>query len=146
MLKESQVLMGLACSSKEEVFSEISRLALNNQIVDDPGALIEGLIGREAIGTTKLMDGFAIPHCKHKAIKQPAVFYIHLKHPIAWDDSENKDIQFLFSMAIPEDDVCDQLKLLGQLSRKLIHTEFRDKIKYSVSPEELVSVVNEAIC
>ena len=145
MLKETNVVLDISAESKETLFKYISHHALETGIVADADAFVAGLVAREDFGSTGFMDGFAIPHCKSTTVVEPTVFFIRLEKGIDWGLADDTLARFLFCMAIPESDGGEQLKLLSQLSRKLVHKDFRSQLQQAQSPQDVANIVNQAI-
>ncbi|WP_062266260.1 PTS sugar transporter subunit IIA [Endozoicomonas arenosclerae] len=145
MLKQENVILDVSASSKEALFESISKVALETGVVSDAAAFVEGLKARETVSSTGFMDGFAIPHCKSTAVKNPAVFFIRLQEGIEWGLTDNTAAQYMFCLAISDSDDGSQLKVLSKLSRKLVHADFRSQLKTAASASDIVEIVNQAI-
>jgi len=79
-------------------------------------ALLSVLEAREAMGSTGIGDGIAIPHVRNPIvlhIDRPFVTLCLLKHPIDFDAIDGKPVHALFMVVSPTVPV--HLRILGQL-------------------------------
>ncbi|MGL5354707.1 MAG: PTS sugar transporter subunit IIA, partial [Clostridium sp.] len=111
--------------NKNEVLELLARLAFENDIVESEKAYFEGLLERESECTTGFGKGFAIPHCKSITVKKPAVIVCKLKNGVEWEAMDDKPVNFVLGLAIPESEAgTTHLKILSQLARLLMDDEF----------------------
>jgi PTS system nitrogen regulatory IIA component len=79
-------------------------------------ALLSVLEAREAMGSTGIGDGIAIPHVRNPIVlhvEQPFITLGLLKHPIDFDAIDGKPVHALFMVVSPTVPV--HLRILGQL-------------------------------
>ena len=128
-LKDHLILESNAKNQKE-AFLEISKLAQKLGAVDKAEDLVKGFENREKEATTGFEDGFAIPHARIKAVKKPMVILSRFKNGIEWKALDGKPTKVAISIIIPEDKSADiHLKLLSELSTRLLKKEVREKLK-----------------
>lgn len=140
---ERMLFLTKEIKSKNELFDLIAKKAIETNISDDYDAVLQGLKDREEMGTTGFIDGFGIPHCKTDKIKEPSVIFIRSEIPIEWDSMDGKPLTNMFSLLIPEAKASEHLKMLAQISRKLMSEEFRENIRIAKTPEEILSILKE---
>lgn len=141
--KEKIIFLKKEIKSKNELFSIIANKAVELKISDDYDSVYEGLQKRENEGSTGFQDGFGIPHCKSKTIKEPTILFIRSEKPIEWDSIDGKPLENLFSLLIPEENASEHLQLLVKISRKLMNKEFRQNIKDSKNENDILKVLKE---
>ncbi len=128
-LKDHLILESNAKNQKE-AFLEISKLAQKLDAVDKAEDLVKGFENREKETTTGFEDGFAIPHARIKAVKKPMVILSRFKNGIEWKALDGKPTKVAIAIIIPEDKSADiHLKLLSELSTRLLKKEVREKLK-----------------
>lgn len=54
------------------------------------------------------------------------MFLIKFKHAIHWQALDQKPVNTVFALTIPEEGASEHLKLLSLIARKLIDTDFRE--------------------
>lgn len=103
----------------------VSLLQLPPQM--DPEFLLQVLLAREALGTTAIGDGIAIPHVRNPILLQnkplPAISLCFLARPIDFGALDALPVRILFMLTSPTVKV--HLHLLSRLAYALHDREFR---------------------
>ena len=106
----------------------------------DPDFLLQVLLAREALGTTAVGDGIAIPHVRNPILLQnkplPAISLCFLEHPIDFGALDGKPVRMLFMMTSPTVKV--HLHLLSRLAYALHDPKFRDALNVACDPEAIL--------
>lgn len=132
--------------NKNEVLELLASLAFENDIVESEKVYLEGLLGRESECTTGFGKGFAIPHCKSITVKKPTVIVCKLKNGVEWEAMDDKPVNFVLGLAIPESEAgTTHLKILSQLARLLMDDEFTDKLNNTNTVQEIYSLLDNKI-
>ncbi len=117
-------------NSKKKALEKISKLISSQQDVDVKYQyILDSLQMREKIGSTALGYGVAIPHARVKGILKPTCAVLSLKTPINFSTSEEKMVDLIFGLIVPEDYVEEHLQLLAGITEKLRESEFRDSLR-----------------
>jgi PTS system nitrogen regulatory IIA component len=114
--------------------SVVSRLPLPSDF--DRDLLLRLFLAREALGSTALGDGIAIPHARRPivlSVPGPLVTLCFMKRPIAYKAPDGKPVRIFFSVISPT--VSAHVELLAQLSRDLRDADFRKSIVETKSRE-----------
>lgn len=123
---------------QETVLREIvSRLPLPEGV--DRAFLLQLFVAREALGSTAVGDGIAIPHPRRPIVLHVAqclVTLCFLKRPLAYRAPDGKPVSVLFSLISPT--VTTHVQLLGRLSRALNDPGFRRTVMEKRSREAIV--------
>jgi PTS system nitrogen regulatory IIA component len=92
----------------------------------DRELLLRLFVAREALGSTAVGDGIAIPHARRPIVldvPRSLVTLCFLKRPIAYQAPDGKPVRTLFSVISPT--VAAHVQLLARLSRALHDPGFR---------------------
>jgi nitrogen PTS system EIIA component len=112
----------------------------------DPDFLLQVLLAREALGTTAVGDGIAIPHVRNPILLQnrpePAVSLCFLKHPIDFGALDGKPVGILFMVTSPTVKV--HLHLLSRLAYALHDPHFRATVKSSSDPAAILEAARRS--
>jgi PTS system nitrogen regulatory IIA component len=104
----------------------------------DHELLLRLFVAREALGSTALGDGIAIPHARRPIVlhvPRSFVTLCFLKHPIAYQAPDGKPVRILFSVISPT--VTAHVQLLSRLSRALNDSGFRKTVA-GTKPREVI--------
>lgn len=139
-LMDGEVITGIVPGEKQEMFSSvIETLDLKNDIKK---SLLKRLMEREAMSSTGIGKGVAIPHPRDPISRlggSPKLVAAFLDQPVEYDSIDGQDVFVLFFILCK--DVKEHLKILSNLSFCLRHDSFIDFLKIRPSREELVEEI-----
>jgi PTS system nitrogen regulatory IIA component len=118
----------------------VSRLPLPPDA--DRGFLVTVLEAREAMGSTGVGDGIAIPHVRNPILLHttaPFVTLCLLRHAVDFDAVDGQKVHALFTVVSPN--VPAHLRVLAQLGFLLRDQELRDLLRRRAAAEEILSRV-----
>jgi PTS system nitrogen regulatory IIA component len=105
----------------------------------DRAFLLDVLLAREALGSTAIGDGIAIPHVRNPVIlhlERPMVTLCFLERPIDFGALDGRPVDVLFTLTSPT--VRAHLHLLSRLSFALRAPGFKDAVTRQASREEIL--------
>lgn len=140
----AEELIRLECEarSKEEAIREMVGTLFSTGRTDRPGELEEDVWAREATYSTGLGFGFAVPHCRTKAVDSVSVAVARLPRAIEWGSNDGLPVRHAFLLAVPDSvDAKASLQVLAKLARKLVHEEFRDAVERSQNAGEMAGLL-----
>ena len=142
-IKASQVYLDNPATTVEETLEFLAKKAVENGISDDEAAVLEAFKAREAMGTTGMQGGFAIPHCKSAAVNDAAIYVVKFAGDVEWDSLDGKPIKTAVALFAPDGDV--HLTLLSTVAGMLTDESVRSKINAADDPEAIAAVINAAM-
>jgi PTS system nitrogen regulatory IIA component len=110
--------------SKKRVFELIADTLAREQEECHPAELVAGLLAREKLGSTGLGGGIAIPHCRQRDCEHPFGVLISLVDPTPFDAPDERDVDLLFALVVPQEATQEHLNLLAALARLFSQDEF----------------------
>lgn len=131
---------------KEDIILELAKQIHGEDRLNSYDCYIQSVLDREALTTTGIGFGIAIPHGKCDSVKETTIAFGRTKEAIDWQSLDGEPTQAVFLLAVPEAHKGDEhLRIIASLSRKLIHEEFRERLFQSDSSEEIVTLISECI-
>jgi PTS system nitrogen regulatory IIA component len=121
---------------EEALAAVIARLPLPEDF--DRQLLLRLFLAREALGSTAVGDGIAIPHVRHPIVlhlPRPLVTLCFLKRPVAYHSPDGKPVRVFFSVVSPT--VAAHVQLLARLSHALHDPGFRAGV-VAAKPREVI--------
>ncbi len=118
----------------------VSRLHLPTGL--DPEFLLQTLLAREALGSTALGNGIAIPHVRNPIVGQAgesAISLCFLKNPIDFDAVDGQPVTILFTLVTPN--VKEHLHLLAKLAFLLHDQPFQELLHRTGSEAEIMTAI-----
>jgi PTS system nitrogen regulatory IIA component len=107
--------------------------------------LYQVLLAREALGSTAIGDGVAIPHVRNPVIlhlERPLVTLCFLERPVDFGALDGRPVNTLFTLISPT--VRAHLHLLSRLSFALRDQRFREAVLGQASREEILAAAEAA--
>lgn len=129
LIREDTIIVSLKSNTKEAVIKELASALNEAGKLNDLTGYIQAIHDREALGSTGVGFGIAIPHAKTIAVKEPALAYGFHKEGIDYEALDGEVSQLFFMIAAPEGEANLHLQTLAKLSRKLMNDAFREGLK-----------------
>jgi PTS system nitrogen regulatory IIA component len=126
-------------SDRESVLRQVvETMRLPSEV--DREFLLAVLLAREALGSTAIGDGIAIPHVRSPVIlhlERPMITVCFLERPIDFGALDGKPVNVLFTLVSPT--VRAHLHLLSKLAFALRDSSFKQAVLRQGSREELLA-------
>lgn len=141
LITEEMILLNIDAKNKEEVIDRLSKLIEKQGRLLDFNGFIKQVYAREEDIPTSIGFDFAIPHGKCDFVKTPALAFARLENKVKWSEEENA--KYIFLIAVPEKEAGGyHLKILAQLSRKIMKNEFREKLETAKNAQEILKILD----
>ena len=144
MFCEDAVTLDLRGKNKDEVIGEMVGLLADAGAISDVKTYQNEIWNRENQSTTGIGMGIAIPHARTSAVKKPMVAVGVSKGGFDYEALDGEPVNLIFMIAAGENDGDLHLRMLSELSKRLMHPEFVDAIKKCRTKSELVEVLKQA--
>ena len=127
----------LNVQSKKQALETLADLFANSVASIDANNLYTQLTNRERLGTTGLGMGIAIPHCRFANCSKTYAACITLSSPIDFDSVDEKPVDLIFAMLVPENAETSHLETLSSLAQKLQSGNFTKTLRDASSDSAL---------
>lgn len=117
------------------------------ELLDEQGELVskkdflKDVLERESLMSTGIGYGIAIPHAKSSYVKKPALLFGRQLKGVDFQSMDHEKAFLFFMIAMPEEGANAHLKILADLSRKLMHEDFREKLLEAQTKEEVLDLL-----
>jgi nitrogen PTS system EIIA component len=142
-LCEKAVCSELKATDKENILKEMTQLLAESNLVDDPKEIVKALMDREALGSTGIGHGVAIPHGKSRSVKDLVAAFGLSRKGIRFDALDGEPVYIFFLLVAPEDSSGPHLKALARISRLLRDKYFRESLIQCKDAKELLRVLEQ---
>ncbi len=145
LLDKSAVSVGLKARGKDEVLSELVDLIVESGCIkkSEKADIFKKLKEREALGSTGIGKGIAIPHAKCPKIKKMVAAFGVSKEGIDFKSLDGESSHIFFLLIVPGETPGAHLKALAKISRLLDDKFIRDRVKAAKSSRELLGIIKE---
>ena len=140
---EALMLPSLKAGTMEEAVAELSRAMAADGYVTDGEAFASLALEREAVLTTRMEKGVAVPHVRGVEGGSLAFALGTSKEGIVWDDSGEK-VNFVVLSAIPSAGSAFFLRLMSDLMGVFPRKTSRQALLDAATPADLWAVLDKA--
>ncbi|UXA48157.1 PTS sugar transporter subunit IIA [Xanthomonas prunicola] len=103
--------------------------------------LYANLCEREALGSTAIGHGIAIPHGRCPNLTEPRGALLRLDTPVAFGGDEPVDL--VFAMAVPAHYTHQHLMLLSELAERFSDADFRQRLRAAPNADALMALLTD---
>ncbi len=140
LLNAELVLLDGESECKDEAIREIVDAFYIAERTQNPQQVEAAVWKREAVYSTGLGSGFAIPHCKTDGMASSSIGVLKLKQPIEWGSLDGQPVRVVILLAMRESGANGaHMQVFSKLARKLMHEEFRNAILNATDRESLLA-------
>ncbi len=138
-LQAGGIVYRLTGKDKESVLvAAVDAMRLPSEV--DRGKLLSVLLAREALASTGVGDGIAIPHVRSPIVlhvSEPTITLCFLERPVDFGSLDGKPIHCLFMLVSPT--VRAHLHLLSRLAFALRDPAFKDLVAHQALRDDLLA-------
>jgi PTS system nitrogen regulatory IIA component len=128
ILVRDAVILDVESDSKEPLLEEMAR-ALSKSVPSlDTGRLLGVLVEREALQSTGIGEGVAIPHGKMPGLNDLVASFARSRKGLDFDSIDGQPTHLFFLLVVPEHSGGAHLKALARISRFFRDPAFRQKL------------------
>ena len=144
LLRKDVMLLDLQATEKTAVIEEMIKSLVDHGYVTDFETFKEGILAREALTSTGLGEGIAMPHSKNSAVKEATVLFAKSNKGVDYESLDGQPTDLYFMIAAPEGANDTHLAALAELSQYLMKDGFADKLRKVSSPDEVIAFFDQA--
>ncbi|KJQ63680.1 PTS system fructose specific transporter subunit IIABC [Streptococcus gordonii] len=144
LLRKDVMLLDLQATEKTAVIEEMIKSLVDHGYVTDFETFKEGILAREALTSTGLGDGIAMPHSKNSAVKEATVLFAKSNKGVDYESLDGQPTDLFFMIAAPEGANDTHLAALAELSQYLMKDGFADKLRQVTSPDQVIELFDQA--
>ena len=143
LLSPERVVVPLTARDKAGVIAE-----LTHHLVDHSGGGFEEVLGaveeREAVLSTGIGFGVAIPHARSSAVRELSVVCGLSPVPVPYDSIDGEPVRLFFLIVGPEASAGQHVKLLSRIARLVRRDSLRQQLCEAGTPQEFYATLLEA--
>lgn len=117
------------------VLAEAARLLARSEA--DAAAIAESLAQREALCSTGIGHGVAIPHGRSREHLHARAAFLRLDVPVPFGAADGEPVDLVFAMVVPEHFTQQHLEWLAQIAERFAQAPFRDALRAAPDADAL---------
>ena len=142
LLNVESIKLNASPKTKQEAIEELIDLQVKGGKIADREAYKEGILAREAMSTTAVGEGIAIPHAKSDAVKAPSLAAMTVPNGVDYEAMDDEPSNLLFMIAAPNGgDV--HLEVLSRLMTMLMDEDFKNKLLSAKDKNEFLKIIDD---
>lgn len=143
ILSPDRVRCDIDSHSKKAALETLSSLIASADSGISQGEVFDSLISRERLGSTGLGEGIALPHGRLKNTDHALGAFIRLQSAIDYDAVDQKPVDLLFALLVPEESTEEHLQILSKLAELFSKPEVLGKLRSEGDKNGLFSLLTE---
>ena len=143
ILARDAVILDLGVQSKREVLATMSNALAKVEPQIEAGRLLEVLLEREALQSTGIGEGVAIPHGKMVGLDRLVASFARSHEGVDFEAIDGQPTHHFFLLVVPEHSGGQYLKALARISRFFRDPTFRQKLSEVESLEDVIHAIEE---
>ena len=143
ILARDAVILDLGVQSKREVLATMSNALAKVEPQIEAGRLLEVLLEREALQSTGIGEGVAIPHGKMVGLDRLVASFARSHEGVDFEAIDGQPTHHFFLLVVPEHSGGQYLKALARISRFFRDPTFRQRLGEVESVEDVIHAIEE---
>jgi fructose-specific phosphotransferase system IIA component len=144
LLSVERIRIPLKAQTKDELLSELVGVCADANGIDDRQDVLRAVREREAVLSTGIGHGVAIPHGKSAAVSGLRMAAGRAAEPVEFDALDGQPVSLFFLLVGPESAAGPHIKALSRISRLVRKDEVREKLISAGSAEEFLRALQDA--
>jgi PTS system nitrogen regulatory IIA component len=128
------------CTSKKRALEMISEIVAE-RTGQNSTELFECMLSREKMGSTGIGNGIAIPHARMQSSDKAVAVLIQCESPVEFDSIDNRPVDLLFALLVPDAQCKEHLKTLSSMAERLNNKQVLKQLRKAQSDEELYDIM-----
>jgi PTS system nitrogen regulatory IIA component len=143
ILAREASILDLKSTAKDDLLAEMAAALAAAEPALEAGELLGVLREREALQSTGIGEGVAIPHGKVEGLDRLVAAFARSKGGVDFDSIDGQSTQLLFLLVVPEQSGGQHLKALARISRFFRDASFREKLLAADHLDEIFRAIEE---
>jgi len=144
-LSKKAIVTDIKSTKKEDVIKELVDALIDAGDIEKRfrNKLIDSLMSREALGSTAIGQGIAIPHAKSDCVEKLVAAFGLSNKGVDFDSLDGESAYIFFLLVAPVDSAGPHLKALARISRLLKDKYFRDTLRACEDDKAVIKIITQ---
>ena len=143
ILVRDALILNLGVRSKREVLVEMANALAKVEPSIEANRLVEVLLEREALQSTGIGEGVAIPHGKLVGLDRLLASFARSVEGVDFDSIDGQATHHFFLLVVPEHSGGRYLKALARISRFFRDASFRQRLSEAEGAADVIRAIEE---
>ena len=142
LLDRGAISARVTATSKRQALKVAADLAARSFGVKSAAAL-SALLQREALGSTGVGYGVAVPHARVAGLTRLRGVFVRLEHAVEFGAVDDRPVDLIFALFAPTDGSGEHLRALARVSRILRQAELREQLRKARSADAIHALLTQ---
>ena len=144
VINKNTMLFDIEAEDKLQLIQQMVDAFEKEGYLSDREKFYQDVLEREKVFSTYIDYGIGIPHGKSDGVKEPGVCIARLSKSVQWAEEEEAQADLVIMIAVRNNNDSNlHMQILSQLSRNLMHEDFREMMKHGEIDEVYEPLVKE---
>jgi fructose-specific phosphotransferase system IIA component len=144
LLTQGRISIPFRAVDKESAIRQLVELFAADAGVAQTEEVLRAVQEREAVLSTGVGNGVAIPHGKSPAVPALGMAVGLLEQPVDFEALDGQPVRLIFLLVGPETAAGAHIKALSRISRLVRHAEVRDRLFAVQNASDFLAALEEA--
>ena len=144
LLTVDRIKIPLVSRTKEEVLRELVDVLADAEADDSRAEVLRAVREREAVLSTGIGNGVAIPHGKSPSVPDLRMAAGTAAQPVDFDALDGQPVKLVFLLVGPESAAGPHIKALSRIARIIRNDDVRQRLLSAHTPDEFLQALAEA--
>jgi PTS system nitrogen regulatory IIA component len=144
ILTEESVIACTGIKTKQDVLERLAQQAAMVTGASAP-AILTALVDREALGSTGLGNGIAIPHGKMAGLGGVTAVFARLDQPVDFDSVDDQPVDLIMMLLAPVGAGAEHLKALARVARMLRTEAVLESLRRAKTEADLYAILTQPL-
>jgi fructose PTS system EIIA component len=142
LLREDCIRLDVPVASKDDLIRAMVQDLDKAGLVSDAPAVVQALLDRERVMSTRIGGGVGIPHAQSPAVRSLAVCLTRPVQGIPFESLDEKPVRLIFMIVGPEERG-GFIRILARISRLLYSGELQERLLQAGNPGEVIHIIEQ---
>lgn len=144
LLTIERIKIPLTSENKDDLLRELVHVVTATNGVQDREEVLRAVREREAVLSTGIGHGVAIPHGKSAGVSELRMAAGRAASPVDFDALDGQPVSLFFLLVGPESAAGPHIKALSRISRLVRRDDVRERLTQAKNAEEFLRALQEA--
>jgi PTS system fructose-specific IIC component len=144
LLNSNAISLKLESTSKREALVELVELLESAHGFQSQGEILDRVMRREAMMTTGIGNGIAIPHGKARSVSRMAAACAVCPEGLEFESEDGQPVHLMVLFVSPENDTTMHVRMLANLSRLLKEESVRKNLREARTVSDFLAELHSA--
>lgn len=142
-MTNEDLIIDLKSTNKKDALNELLDVICQSSLISDCKTFRKEIFKREKLMSTGIGYEIAIPHARHKSIKDFVIALGRKKEGLEYASIDDKPVKLIFMIGASDKQDKDYIRLLARLVLRLKNRQFVENLLAAEDPTQIYKIIKE---